>query len=203
MYSSLDGFARRVHAMFEHLEPRLSIGFAVNIQLSYYLAPELYAAQAARRDYFLISDSKLISVKFFVFVIRNHRLQVLLRVTCVTTFARQSRSGDCQRCAADSSDRHLPRVQVAKKNGDFLIRILGSGSNTGEKVNSLAWFHSNACTVAATTLRAMASPKMANNVTFVLTADGAAVRTHNRMAIRRQSANKSYAPITSAVPYAV
>src|SRR5262245_19557728 len=71
------GLARRVHAMFEHLEPCSSVGFIVEIQLLYHLTREFDATKAARRNDILVSHCKLVDVGVFIAVIGDHGLQII------------------------------------------------------------------------------------------------------------------------------
>src|SRR5690348_3298296 len=71
------GFARRVHAMFEHVEPRSSIGFIVEVQLLYHLTREFDAAKSARRNDIFVGHGKLVDVEVFIAIVSHHSLQIV------------------------------------------------------------------------------------------------------------------------------
>src|SRR5215467_14487536 len=74
------GFTHWIHAMFEHLEPRSSIGFIVEVQLLYHLTREFDATKSTRRNDILIANGKLVDVEIFIAVIGDHSLQIVFGI---------------------------------------------------------------------------------------------------------------------------
>src|SRR5262245_58600370 len=88
------GFARRVHAMFEHLEPRSSVGFIVEVQMLYNLTREFNAAKAARRNDIFVGHGKFVDVEVFITVIGDNGLQIIFGIAFMPNVARKSGSGN-------------------------------------------------------------------------------------------------------------
>src|SRR5215813_6987430 len=115
------GFARRVHAMLEHLKPCSSVGFTVEIQLLDHFTRKFDATKAARGNDILVSHGKLVDVEAFIPVIGDHGLQIVYGIARVPNVAGKSGPGNLQCRATNCADWNLLRVKLAKKCFKLLV----------------------------------------------------------------------------------
>src|SRR5215831_18516757 len=108
------GFTHWIHAMFEHLEPRSSIGFIVEVQLLYHLTREFDATESACRNDILVGHGKFVDVKAFIAVIGDYGLQIFFGIARMQDVFCQSGSGNLQRRATNRADRNSLRVKPPK-----------------------------------------------------------------------------------------